>query len=206
MRAGNPGVVRTPDGQKYLVQEGHKQVVYDEIVQAAGQIAAGTFQMFFNNQTQKSLLSTNINNGSKLPSGTVLEVERVGVAILGVYGNTLLLGSDFRKIAESASLDFKINKIEMAQGPITHFPGGYGVFGHTNESNASVLTIGTPVEAGLDGVVNPYALDDRFDILPKLTFDTRGWDGSAVRPTTIGRAYLRFELVGVFYIAATLGK
>jgi len=209
---GEPGVVQLSDGRKYEIGEGHLQPVFDEQALALGTIAADQKLTFFTNLINettgvpKGLVSCNLKKPRQIDSGTLQRIDRVGTSVVDVYGNTLTLGADMRKLLASFACDFKINKIEIAQGPVTFYPGGYGPYGMTNESDASVITNGVPNPAAQIGLEESvWVTGEGYVLNMELIASNRGWDASAVRPVTVNRAYVRTELHGFQFAAATVG-
>ena len=209
MGPGNPGIVYTPDGKKMQVGEGHKQPTFDEVVQAAGTIAADTeleFMLGSAANAVKKLLSTNIGTQKKVRGGIALKIDRVGVEVLSTYGNTLTRGDDFRKIIDNYALDFRVNTIEIAQGPAEYFPSGFGIYGQTQEAAASILTNGMPNEAAQLGLESPVWVNEKYDLNYKLIASARPYDASATRPVTTNRAYERGGLFGFQFAGAVIGE
>lgn len=198
------GQVTTPDGKTYIVEQGVRWVMYDEIVIPAGAVTANQSYTFFNAPTGKGILSTNMGSNKKIPGGTVFTCYFVGFRVLTTYGNTLTLAADARKIYENSAINFMINQTPLSKGPVTTFPSGYGLYGSSSETDTSFVENGFPSESGPDGVES-FTIDDRFDLNPELVFSNRvPWDSSATMPTLANRTYARLELRGVLWMKFTI--
>ena len=199
-------ILTTPDGKRYKVANQRKATYWDEVVMAAAEIAADHSVVFFSSTSDKGSISCNIGTNRRIPAGSVFQMEEIGIQVLGTYGNTLTAGADFRKLLENACLDFKVNKILVAEGPAVHFPPGTGICGQTNESNQSVLNNGAAMQRMVRGMVSPVTIDQNYELFPTLSWPHRRYDASATRPTISARCYIRFEVTGIEWQAATLAQ
>lgn len=160
---------RTADGKKEYLQTGeyHRAKIYDTVRLASGAITANPVKLFV--PGDKSLLDTNVVQAAKVPAGQVLRIDRVGIDVIGVHGNSLISGSDWRKVLESFYLSLFVNKIEIATGPLTFFPPGVGVSGFTQEAGQSILGNGLMSDSAPLGQVNGTVIDNDYDIVASIT-------------------------------------
>ena len=198
----NP-ILTTPDGKRYQTGEYHFARVYDTIVIPAGAIATNQIKLF---QPQgKSPLDTNVNTAAKIPSGQVLAIERVGVRVLDSRADVLTLGSDIKKILTAFYLDLKVNKIEIALGPLVHFPPGIGVDGQTQEAGMSVVHNGVINDSAPMGLRNPVVIDNTYELIGFIAAPLRDtWDTGVTRPALDAACYLEVSVQGMQFQAALI--
>ena len=198
----NPILV-TPDGKRYQTGEYHRARIYDTIVIPAGAVATDVLKFF--NPANKSPLDTNINSQAKIPAGQVLMITRVGIDVLPVRGNTQISGSDWKKVMNAFFLDFKVNKIEVALGPLPHFPPGWGLSGFTQEAGQSVVSNGVANDSAPVGLISGVTIDNNYEMLASVQAPLRTpWDVGVARPVLDNALYLQLTVEGMQFQAALI--
>src|SRR5689334_19550248 len=80
------------DGKREYVQTGeyHRAKIYDTVQVPSGAISASPIKLFI--PGKKSLLDTNVVSSARIPAGQVLRIDRVGIDVETVHGNSLISG------------------------------------------------------------------------------------------------------------------
>ena len=94
------------------------------------------------------------------------------------------------------------NSIEIAKGPVIHYPSGYGASGL--DGDVGVLNNGVPSQAAQTGLIEPTIITDQVDLNGKLVFFDATWNASSQLPNFGSRLYVSIELTGVLFTAATI--
>lgn len=204
----NPSPVvtyKTADGKREYVQTGeyHRARIYDTIYLPSGTLSVNPVKMFI--PGRKVLLDTNVVNNAKVPSGQVFRIDRIGIDVIGVYGNRLVSGSDWRKILESFYLSLFVNKIEIATGPLPFFPPGFGVVGQTQEAGQSIIGNGFLSDSAPVGQVSGTVIDNDYDVVATITALDRAnadTDPALPRPALDFACSVRISLDGMQFQAA----
>src|SRR5690606_38865953 len=91
-------------------------------------------------------------------------LDRIGIQIPMSYGNVLVAPEDIKRVAENGYLVFRINRKDVAEGPLLKFPSGYGLSGMTNADNDGVLSIGVPSTAAAAKLVREQSLTSDHEV------------------------------------------
>lgn len=202
---GQPGTyINTATGEVFKLVEFRDDDVYDTEDLASGTQAAGTRIEFFVNMTDKKELDTNLDTPRRLPRGSTMVIQRIGVDIPLVVGNTLTSVNDVKKIAYGSYLRVEINRIVIAEGPTYKFGSGYGLVGSTTENNASIVSIGVASTAAKRDLAKQHFITDDHSLYGKAEFLARDWDTDATtQPNLAAVCHMRLQLGGRLSQAAT---
>ena len=183
-----------------------------------GAIVAGTEAEFFTNLSQnagaKRKIDTSLKVPGRVPAGTELILDNVGLYVLSAFGNLLATPSDIKRVIDGAYFEFTINGIVQAEGPAINFHSGLGFAGNTVENGQGIVSIGTPATGAVAKLEIPQLITKDNDIKATLRWDDRIWAGTGAAPlvfpvladrmpvASTGMA-IRLVLAGQLIIAST---
>ena len=201
---GKPGLFlnKLTGGQVNIV-EWREDDKYDTVTIPAGAIAAGTTLNFFRDLQNKNLIDTNFTTPVRLPAGEEMIIDRVWGYIPLSCGNTNPVPTDIKKIGDNGYLKFSINRKDVAEGPLTKFPSGYGFSGNSVEVGQGVIAIGVPSTAAAAKLVREQYITSEHDCAAALSFLARTWDATIAMPTTISTMHVKAGFHGLVRSAAT---
>lgn len=200
---GQPGIMEDDRGQRYQIGDEQPRVLFDTVVVTTGLQTANAEYLFFQNTANKKGQHTNMGNQKRIPSGRFFELHRVGINVHPtVDGNTEVTAADMKKCIDTAFFEFTVNSIEIAKGPVIHYPSGYGASGL--DGDVGVLNNGVPSQAAQTGLIEPTIITDQVDLNGKLVFFDATWNASSQLPNFGSRLYVSIELTGVLFTAATI--
>ena len=198
-----PGLYFNTDTKKYFsIVEYYDGEKYDTVAQASGAISSGAILNLFRDLANKDKNDSNFDTARRISKGEEMLVKRIGSECQSAFGNTLTVPADARKVLWGAYLNVKINKIEVAEGPLVMFPSGYGVYGSTTENNTGVVSNGIPSTASQRPLEKIHEITSEHDISGTVTFFDHSWD-AANMPTLAGKVHIRVSLGGLIRRAAT---
>lgn len=200
---GQPGIMEDERGQRYQIGDEQPRVLFDTIVVTTGLQTANAEYLFFQNVANKKGQHNNMGNQKRIPAGRFFELHRVGINVHPtVDGNTEVTAADMKKCIDTAYFEFLVNSIEIAKGPVIHYPSGYGASGL--DGDVGVLNNGVPSQAAQTGLIEPTIITDQVDLNGKLVFFDATWNASSQLPNFGSRLYVSIELTGVLFTAATI--
>lgn len=201
---GEPGIlVDDVTGARYKIGDEQPRVLFDTVVVTTGLQTANAEYLFFQNTANKKGQYNNMGNQKRIPAGRFFELHRVGVHVhCTVDGNTEVTAADMKKCIDNGYIEFFVNSIEIAKGPLIHYPSGYGASGL--DGDVGVLNNGVPSQAAQTGLIEPTIITDQVDLNGKLVFFDATWNGSSQLPNFGTRLYVSLELTGVLFTAATI--
>jgi len=192
------------DTKKYFsIVEYYDGEKYDTVNLDSGAITAGNSLNLFRDLTDKEKIDTNFDTQRRISKGEEMLVKRIGADIPNAYGNSLLRGADIKKVLYGGFLNVKINKIDVAEGPLVMFPCGYGAVGNTTENNASIVSNGVASTASQRQLEKIHEITSEHDISGTVTFYDHLWDTTTNMPTLDQRVHIRVMLGGLIRRAAT---
>ena len=203
---GEPGVLVDSDsGKRYQVGDSQPRVLFDTVVITTGLQVANTEYLFFQNTANKKGQHTNMGNQKRIPAGRFFELHRVGVRIWQIAdGSTQVVDDDLLRVIDNFYVEFYVNTIEVARGPVVHYPSGYGSSGNAFAGGSGLVNNGMPNQAAQTGLIEPTIITDQVDLNGKLVIFDATWNTNAVMPTILSRVYASLELTGVLFTAATI--
>jgi len=172
------GMFLLPDGRKVKIADTRYGAVWDTVAQPSGAVTAGTELVFFENLQNKRLIDTSLNTNGRIPAGTELILESVGLYILSAFGTLLPTPSDIKQFVDAAYMRFAINGIVQQDGPAVHFHSGIGFAGNSNENNQGVVSLGVAATGSVRLLDIPQLITKDHDIRAVLRFDDRTWAGT----------------------------
>ncbi len=203
---GKPGYfLNTITGKYTFIAEWREDNKYDTVkITGATALTAGTERNFFRDLTDKEYIHTNLTTPRRLPAGEEMLVDRAWVYMPSAIGNTVTLGTDFKKVVEGAYIKFQINRKDVAEGPMWMFPSGYGLAGNTSENNAALLSIGVPSTAAAAKLKREQYLTSEHDMDAVLSFKSQaGWDTNFAMATLTQHIQIKAGYHGTVRSAAT---
>ena len=210
---GKPGLFKIsgqgqrPDELVKLVDWTEDQV-YDTVEypgDGINPLPLGDQRQFFQNLNQKQLADTNLTTPRRLPAGTELVLNQIGVLICtGRWNNTQMSSIDFAALCERVHFEFRVNNMTISEGPVSCYPPGQGVTGQTNVG--AIRSNGVASPAAIPKLLVPQHLSETNDLQGILTHSAAAWTlGGYTAPTfAAGGALLRCTLRG--YIKRAVGK
>ena len=203
---GSPGEFFIPAlGKKIKIVEWKEDDRYDTVVQASGAITAGTVLNFFRDLTNKDVNDGNFNSAKKLMSnGEEMVLERIGVDVPMCVGNTLVTPADIKRVAFNGYLLLKIDRRDVAEGPLHKFPSGYGLAGSTTENNTGIVSLGVASTASAAKLIREQEISQDTDVAASLQFFNHTWDAGNM-PTLVSKVWVRLFLHGLIKAGATKG-
>ncbi|MFA6168425.1 MAG: hypothetical protein WC700_17510 [Gemmatimonadaceae bacterium] len=200
---GNPGVMLSDDGQRYKIVDAQPRVLVDTALVTTGLQTANAEYLWFQNTANKKAQHSNFGNARRIPAGRFFELHRVGIYVAPVVdGNTEVTAADMKKAIHTAAFEFFVNSIEVAKGPIRHYPSGYGSSGL--DGDVGVLNNGVPSQAAQTGLVEPLIITDQVDLTGKVQFFDATWNANSQLPNFGSRLEICIELTGILFTAATI--
>lgn len=170
---------------------------YDSVTQASGAVTAGTTLDLFRDLANKNLQHSNLKTPRRIPAGSELIMNRIGVLIAQAFSNTVVVINDVLKCAYDASFTFKLNDRLVTEGPLVKYSTGMGVAGGTTENNVSTATTGVPSQAAAPQLLVSQPIKDDDDLQGEITFKNDIWvTGTSVMPTLTGRVVFTVPLHG----------
>jgi len=202
---GEPGkFYNALTGKVIMIIEWREDDKYDTTYLGAGAVAAGTTRNFFRDLQNKERIDTNFTTPRRLPAGEEMILDRIGVKVPMAFGNVLSPPADHKRLLENAYLTFQINRKDVAEGPLTKFPPGYGLAGNTVETNQGIVSNGVPSTAAAAKLIREQYITTDHDLDAVLTFWDRIWaTGAAFMPTTTTAMVVQVFLHGLIKAAAT---
>lgn len=208
------GMFLLPDGRKVKIADTRYGNVYDTVAVPPGAVVAGTEAEFFQNLANKRSIDTSITSPGRVPAGTELILDNVGLYFLSAFGNLLATPSDVKRLIDGAYLKFTINGIVQAEGPAINFHSGLGFAGNTVENGQGIVSIGTPATGAVARLEIPQLITKDNDIRATLRWDDRTWAGTGAAPNAFPLAAdrmpvastglaIRLVLAGQLIIAST---
>jgi hypothetical protein len=207
------GMFILPDGREIKIADTRYGTVIDTVALPAGSIVAGTELTFFQDVNNKRDIDSSIRSPGRVPSGTELVLDSVGLYVLSAFGNMLATPSDIKRAIDGAYLRFTINGIVQAEGPAVHFHSGIGFAGNTVEGGQGIVSIGVPATGSVRLLDIPQLITKDHDIRATLRWDDRLWAGTGaggVFPTAADRMptlstglAFRLILAGQLIVAST---
>ena len=173
------GMFLLPDGRKVKIADTRYGSVWDTVAQPAGAVVAGTELVYFENLQNKRLIDTSLNTNGRIPAGTELILESVGLYILSAFGDLTPPPADIKKFVDAAYLRFAINGIVQQDGPAIHFHSGLGFAGNSVENQQGVVSLGVAATGSVRLLDIPQLITKDHDIRAVLRFDDRVWAGTA---------------------------
>lgn len=206
---GEPGVFRIPQlGKTIKLIEWREDYKYDTVQVLAGTIAAGTTYNLFRDLQNKDKIDTNFTTARRIARGEEMIINRVGVSVLlnACNGQNHVSDVDSKWAIERLYFNLKINRNDVAEGPVSCFPPGIGVTGMTNRSDTAIVTNGVISTAAVPRLLVPQEINADHDLEGIITHFGGGWvTGGYASPTiATGGMFLRCFLNG--YVKAALGK
>ena len=200
---GAPGIMEDEQGKRYRIVDAQPRVLFDTVVVTTGLQTANAEYLFFQNTANKKGQHTNMGNQKRIPAGRFFELHRVGINVHPtVDGNTEVTAADMKKAIDTAYFEFQVNSIEIAKGPVIHYPSGYGASGL--DGDTGVLNNGVPSQAAQTGLSAPTIIPDQVALNGKIVFFDATWNASSQLPNFGSRLYISLELSGVLFTAATI--
>ena len=207
---GQPGVyINEATGEIFKLVEFRDDSKWDSVEVLTTDINNFKKKDFFVTQTDKDDLDTNLDTPRRLSQGETMVIRWIGAEIdpLGYGAATPTTGSplsDVKRIIAFGYLKATINKIMIAEGQLTKFPTGFGLYGSTTENNTSIVSIGMPSTAARKDLEKQHFITSNHSINVTVTFQSRTW--LATDPTTMtldAARVLRVHLGGLISAAAT---
>ena len=207
---GQPGVyVNEATNEIFKLVEFRDDSKWDSVEVLTTDINNFKKKDFFVTQTDKDDLDTNLDTPRRLSQGETMVIRWIGAEIdqLGYSSNTPTLTAnlgDIKKIISFGYLKATINKIMIAEGQLTKFPTGFGLYGNTTENNMSIIAIGMPSTAARKELEKQHFITSNHSINVTVTFQARTW--LTTDPTTMtldATRVLRVHLGGLISAAAT---
>lgn len=158
---------------------------YDTVQQVlAAPMTAGTILTLFRDVQNKSKQHCNLVNPSRLPSGSQMVLNRVGLLINQAFGNQLASSADILKLAYAGAFTFTLNQDRIvAQGPLVKFQSGYGVTGAVTDTTSNSFTTGVPSAASAPQLLVALPVEPTDDLGGELRFDGASWATGFAMPT-----------------------
>lgn len=202
---GKPGYFFNRITQKYtFIAEWREDNKYDTVKLTALTVTAGTEKNFFRDLTDKELIHTNLSTPRRLPAGEEMLVDRAWVYVPTAFGNTVISGSDYKKVVENGYIKFQINRKDVSEGPLWAFPSGYGIAGQTTENATGIFSIGVPSTAAASKLKREQYMTSDHDMDAKLTFPALAtWDTNVAMPTMVNYTQIKAGFHGTVRSAAT---
>lgn len=171
-----------PSARKVKIADTRRGSIFDTGALPLGAIAAGTRSQFFQSVQNKNSIDTNLASPGRVPAGTELILDTVGLYVLSASGNLLPTPSDIKKLIDGAYLTVKINGIVQAEGPAIEFHSGVGFSGNTVEQGQGIVSLGTPATASVARLEKPQLITKDNDIWGELKWEDRIWAGTTAVP------------------------
>ena len=175
---------------------------YDTVAIASGSMSAGTTADLFKDLGSKKKIDSNFDTPRRLTQGEEMLIRRVGVEVPLAYGNVLTSVNDAKKVLYGGYLNIQVNQFDIANGPLTRWPVGYGMSGSTVENATSIWANGVPSTAAVKNLEKTHEVTSDHDITGTVRYDDRTWD-SANMMSTSARVFVRVYLGGLVRKAAT---
>jgi hypothetical protein len=178
---GQPGLFRdvddagNPTGPIVNIRDFREDNRWDTIAIKTGSISAGTEFNFFQDINNKRLIDTSFKTPSKLSAGESMVLDRVGLYIRSSTGLESTLVADFKTIADNAYYELRINDLLQTGAPAIAYPSGYGLYGSTNETDSSIVSIGVPATASAARLLKKQLLNQNHELSATLSFQARNW-------------------------------
>lgn len=175
---GKPGEFFDDEtGRTFSIKDLREDIKYDTISMAAGAVAANAeFDFFDNVPNGKRRIDTNFSTPHRLSAGEEMVIERVGVYVRQAFGDFLPPPSDFKRVVDCGFINYEINQLLLAEGPLFRFQSGFGFAGNTNEAGQGVIALGVPSTAAAWRLILKQYIHHLHDINSRLTFFTRAWN------------------------------
>jgi hypothetical protein len=208
------GMFILADGRKVKIADTRYGHVWDTIGVPPGAIVAGTEAEYFTNLANKRAVDTSLKVPGRVPAGTELILDNVGLYVLSAFGNLLATPSDIKRVIDGAYFTFTINGITQAEGPAINFHSGLGFAGNSVENGQGIVSIGTPATGAVAKLEIPQLITKDNDIRAVLRWDDRTWAGTGAAPLVFPLAAdrmpvpstgmaVRLVLAGQLIIAST---
>lgn len=175
---------------------------YDTVSVASGLATAGYSRDLFKDLGSKKKIDSNFDTPRRLTQGEEMLIRRVGTEVPQVYGNIVVALANAKKVLYGGYLNVQVNGFDVANGPLTRFPTGYGMTGQTTENAASLYNNGIPSTASVRNLEKAHEITSDHDITGTIVWDDRTWD-SANMMSTSARTFVRVYLGGLVRKAAT---
>lgn len=178
---GQPGLFRdvddagNPTGPIVNIRDFREDNRWDTIAIPTGSITAGTEFNFFQDINNKRLIDTSFKTPSKLSAGESMVLDRVGLYIRSSTGLESTLVADFKTIVDNAYYELRINDLLQTGAPAIAYPSGYGLYGSTNETDSSIVSIGVPATASASRLLKKQLLNQNHELSATLSFQSRNW-------------------------------
>lgn len=171
-----------PNSRRVKIADTRRGSIYDTIAQPLGAIVAGHEEVFFQNLLNKRAIDTNLASPGRVPAGTELILENVGLYVCSAAGDVLPTPSDIKKLIDGAFLQFRINGILQAEGPAIEFHSGLGFAGNSVENGQGIVSLGTPATGSVRLMDIPQLITKDRDISATLVWHDRIWAGTTAAP------------------------
>ena len=168
---GKPGTIFIPAINREVTQiDSREDDVFDSVGIGSGSVSAGAEFKFFDSTSGKGKQHANITRAHRIPGGYELSLLRIGLYVRTSTGNAGAVGiADFKRIYDNMSVDSQIGKRDIAEGPAVKFQSGYGLAGQTSETNANVISLGSPSAVAAPELKVPQDVTDDDDIFTRLS-------------------------------------
>lgn len=168
------------DGQAKVLTEVYEGWKWDTIIihNTAAAVAAGQQFQLFRDLDNKELIDTNISQPRRISRGEEMEIRTLGVHVsIRSPGGTItdVDAPDFEWALTRLYLLVRINKKDVAEGPLQFFPAGSGMAGSTQEANGKVLANGVPSLAALRQLYKTIDVNSDHDLEGVITHYAATW-------------------------------
>lgn len=195
-----PGMFTIPalGNKSFQLTQWREDDFYDTVWQPIGAITAGTILTYFRDVQSKSKQHCNLVNPSRLPSGSQMVLNRIGLHINQALGQQLAAGGDILKLAHAGAFTFTLNQDRIvAQGALVKFQSGYGITGATTDTTANSFTTGVPSSASAPQLLVALPVEPTDDLGGEIRFDGAAWI------TAAGGAFTMPTLTSTLGVAIT---
>lgn len=161
-RDGRP--VDLPAGRRWRAGQ-----LYDSVVIPAAQLPEthADFKFFTGSGQEGGLLFTNRTSNESISKDTIILADTFFARVVLHNGNVRAIGADIVGIMESMVVSVKLGTQGdiLIREPAVHWPGGYGLTGSDQDTQAAVITNGAPSYLARRLLEVPILLDGSVDTL-----------------------------------------
>jgi len=204
---GHPGrFLEVGSGKVLNISEYREGDKYDTIAiynDDAVPMHAGAEYIFFRDIERKRLIDCNFTQPVRLSAGERMVVDRIGLHVRNVVGDTPLLLRDFLRVAEDAYLRIDVNKLMLTEGIAITFASGYGLQAETTQDDTAgnaiqgSMNVGVPSQAAAPKLLKTQTLTEKHEVIGYLTFYGREWGNHAPSEFEIAMPDIKSDVVFV---------
>ena len=168
---GRPGMFLDEGSGKVLrISDYREGVKYDTVV-VPSRFGVPREYVFFRDVYKKSPVDCNFSQPARLNPGEEMLIDRVGLYIRVAVG-AYITPQNPLEVGEAAHLRVEINRLLFVEGPAYSFPSGYG---YAKTGPYWIVPLGPASQTLVEKMPRTQTLNDRYDIVGYLSFDSRKW-------------------------------